>query len=194
VEAPPLRADARANRARIIEAAHAVLRERGIDAEIKEIAERAGVGIGTFYRNFPTKDDLIVAIANEMFRSITGTLDVALALDDPIEALRQLLRGAMETVERYGDLIEILHSDMPHQAKQQFDFDALFARVVAIVQKGIDRGVYRPDLDVELTATLVLGALQAAIMRQLRDTRSLDALAEGYLQLFLQGVRVHAPV
>jgi AcrR family transcriptional regulator len=192
VEAHALRADARANRARIIEAAHAVLRERGIEAEIKEIAERAGVGVGTFYRNFPTKDDLIAAIANEMFQSIMRTLDVALAIDDPVDALRQMLRGAMENVERYGDLAQILHTSMPRQTKEKFDFDALFGRVVAIVQKGIDRGIYRADLDVELAGTLLLGTLQATIMRQLRDTRSLDALAEGYGDLFLCGVRVDA--
>lgn len=193
MESPALRADARANRARIIDAAHAVLRERGFEAEIKEIAERASVGIGTFYRNFATKDDLVVAIADEMFRSITRAIDAALAIDDPIDALRQLLRGGMENVERYGDLMEILHRSMPHQAKQGFDFDALFSRVLAVVQKGIDRGIYRPDLDVDLAGTLVLGGLHAAMMRELHDRRTLDELAEGYLQLFLCGVRLHTP-
>ena len=62
---PSERADARANRARLVEAARAVFSERGLAAEMKEIAERAGVGVGTIYRNFPSKEDLIVAIMRD---------------------------------------------------------------------------------------------------------------------------------
>ncbi len=183
------RADARANRARLLEAAHVELREHGMEAEIKEIAERAGVGIGTLYRNFPTKDDLIVAVAREMFGAIQHLLAQALALDDPVDAVRQVLRGVLETVDRYGDLMELLHRSMPPHTKDQFDVEDPLARMAAIVQKGVDSGVFRPDLDAELAATMLVGTLHPAMMQRLRRTRSLDQIVERRLAMFLRGVR-----
>ena len=73
----PERADARANRQRILDAALLLIAERGAGAEIKEVAERAGVGVGTIYRNFATKDDLIRGIIEEMlqrFYEVRGPL------------------------------------------------------------------------------------------------------------------------
>lgn len=183
-----LRADARASRARILDAAHALLRERGLDVEVKEIAERAGVGIGTLYRHFPTKDDLILGIAGEMFGVFQQILDDALAVNDPIAAISFWLRHALETVDRYGDLVEMLHRSGLSPRKEQFDIDGLLLRLMAIVQKGIDRGVYRPDLDTELAATLLVGSLHPPIMQMLRRKQSLDEIIEQRLALFLWGV------
>lgn len=61
----PLRADAQRNRDRLVEAARAAFRERGADCSLDEIAKRAGVGPGTLYRHFPTRDDLIDAVMKD---------------------------------------------------------------------------------------------------------------------------------
>ena len=61
----PLRADAQRNRDKLIEAARSVFRERGSEASLDEIAKRAGVGPGTLYRHFPTRDDLIDAMMRD---------------------------------------------------------------------------------------------------------------------------------
>ena len=190
MQAFTLRADARANRARLLEAAHEVLRERGVGAEIKEIAERAGVGVGTFYRNFPTKDDLIIAIAQEMFDAIAVVTDDALAEDDPIAALRLLISGGLAVVEQFGDLMEMLHGMIPPGCKEQIigSVDPL-ARVAAVIQKGIDAGLYRPDLDTELVATSVIGVFHPGILAKLRATRTLDEIVESRLDLALRGLR-----
>jgi AcrR family transcriptional regulator len=60
-----LRADARRNRGELLEVARQVIREEGVDASLRDIARRAGVGIGTLYRHFPTREDLIAAIIGE---------------------------------------------------------------------------------------------------------------------------------
>src|ERR1700746_1940865 len=60
-----LRADAERNRRRVLDAAQALFRERGLEVGVAEIAQRAGVGRGTLFRNFPTKQDLIAAIVIE---------------------------------------------------------------------------------------------------------------------------------
>src|SRR4051812_44194715 len=66
LERSPLRADAQRNRARILDAAEAVFDELGPRASTAEVARRAGVAIGTVFRHFPTKDDLLAAILKRL--------------------------------------------------------------------------------------------------------------------------------
>ena len=65
------RADARRNRARVLAAAETVFTARGVEVPIEEVARAAGVGIGTVYRHFPTKQDLVEAIVAERMRRLT---------------------------------------------------------------------------------------------------------------------------
>jgi AcrR family transcriptional regulator len=78
-----LRVDAERNRARIIDAAREAFAEQGIDAPIHDIAKRAGVGVGTLYRRFPTRDDLVAAAFLEEMRAFADGIDAALADPDP---------------------------------------------------------------------------------------------------------------
>ena len=94
----PLRADARRNREALVDAASAVFAASGVDAPIQEIADRAGVGVGTVYRRFPKRSDLIVAVFR---REVDACAEAArsLAADHaPFEALSRW-------IERYLDLI-----------------------------------------------------------------------------------------
>lgn len=70
VEGPPLRIDAQRNRARILDAAEAVFAEFGPRASTEEVARRAGVAIGTVFRHFPTKDDLLAAIMKRLLAQL----------------------------------------------------------------------------------------------------------------------------
>ncbi|MEU1625586.1 helix-turn-helix domain-containing protein [Streptomyces sp. NPDC020096] len=84
----PLRADARRNREKILSAAARVFAEQGLDAHLEHIARQAGVGTGTLYRNFPTREDLIeAAYRNELARLCDAAPDL-LAKMHPREALR----------------------------------------------------------------------------------------------------------
>jgi AcrR family transcriptional regulator len=65
IESRPLRADARRNRTKIVEAARATFAEYGLETQMDDIARRAGVGVGTLYRHFPTKDALVRAIVHD---------------------------------------------------------------------------------------------------------------------------------
>src|SRR5262245_57438158 len=67
---PVLRADARRNRQRVLEAAEEVLSRAGVSARMEEIAQQAGVGVGTVYRNFQTKEALIAAIMRKRLRTL----------------------------------------------------------------------------------------------------------------------------
>ena len=94
----PLRADAQRNHDALLGAAMAVFAKAGVDAPIKQIADAAGVGVGTFYRRFPRRSDLIVAVFR---REVDGCADAARVLaagTRPFDALA-------EWVQRYVDLI-----------------------------------------------------------------------------------------
>lgn len=77
----PLRADARRNREKVVAAAAAAFAEAGLEAQVEDIARRAGVGVGTVYRHFPTKDALVGALAEAHFGRLADTVEAALAED-----------------------------------------------------------------------------------------------------------------
>ncbi len=82
VKARPLRRDAQANRERIVAAARLVFATGGIEAPVEEIARRAGVGMGTLYRRFPTKEDLVDAVLEDAFGQLVLAAEEALAEAD----------------------------------------------------------------------------------------------------------------
>ena len=91
----PLRADARRNRERVLAAARAVFADKGIDAQIDDVAKRAKVGVGTVYRHFPTKEALVDALVRERFEEIAGYAKEALEREDAWEGFCELIwRGA----------------------------------------------------------------------------------------------------
>src|SRR5215467_2998908 len=91
-----LRADARRNLERVLDAATEAFAASGPDASIDEIARRAGVGHGTVFRRFPTKDDLIYAVIERHVAQVTAIAEDALASEDPGEAFFDFANRAAE--------------------------------------------------------------------------------------------------
>src|SRR4051812_32284733 len=87
------RSDAIRNRARVIEAARKCMARAGLDAQMEDIAALAGVGVGTVYRHFRTKDDLVEALANERFERLRQLADEAIAQDDPWGSFERFIRA-----------------------------------------------------------------------------------------------------
>lgn len=106
--ARPLRRDAERNRRRILDAAAEVFADRGLGASLDEIAERAEVGIGTVYRRFPNKDELIDALFDEELDGIVQLAEEGLAIEDPWDGLEHFLRSALERQARNRGLKELL--------------------------------------------------------------------------------------
>src|SRR3954465_4395805 len=90
----PLRADAARNRARILDAARSAFAESGLDVGVEEIARRAGVGKGTLYRRFPTKEALVRAIFEDILEEVETLAADADAMDDAQEAFARFLSAA----------------------------------------------------------------------------------------------------
>jgi AcrR family transcriptional regulator len=90
------RADALRNRARIVETASEVFAARGSEASLEEIARGAGVGIGTLYRHFPTREDLVEAVFRDRVDELQGLAEELLASDAPGEALATWLHAQLD--------------------------------------------------------------------------------------------------
>src|SRR5207302_2187877 len=91
VEERRLRADAERNRGRLLEAAQTLFRERGLEVGVAEIARAAGVGRGTLFRNFASKEDLIEAVVAERMYDAAAYGEELLQADDPGDALYDYL-------------------------------------------------------------------------------------------------------
>ena len=104
----PPRADARRNRARVLEAARTCFGESGLEAQVDEIARCAGVGVGTVYRHFPTKEALYEALASDHFLRLAATAREALGGADSWEAFSGFMRRAAELQASDRALAEVM--------------------------------------------------------------------------------------
>lgn len=100
--ARPLRRDAERNRQRILAAASEVFNERGLDVSLDEIARHAGVGVGTVYRRFSTKEELVEALFMERLGSVAAIAEQALKAPDPWSGLVSFMERMAEIMA--GDL------------------------------------------------------------------------------------------
>jgi AcrR family transcriptional regulator len=108
-----LRADAQRNIDSLLEAAKAVFATSGVDAPAKEIADLAGVGVGTLYRHFPQRSDLVKAVFQREVDACADAAPALIAAHDPGEALARWLRRYTEFVATKRGLAAALHSGDP---------------------------------------------------------------------------------
>jgi AcrR family transcriptional regulator len=106
--AKPLRADAARNRQRILDAAAEVFADRGLDVSLDDIAHAAGVGVGTVYRRFPCKNDLIGALFESKLDELVAVGHHALEIGDPWEAFVSFVTGVCELHARDRGLKEAM--------------------------------------------------------------------------------------
>lgn len=152
----PLRADAQRNRERLLAAAEAVFATDGVDVPVDAIAERAGVGVGTLYRHFPTKEKLFEAILVDRVGSITDEARRRLATEDPSTAFFGFLDYLVGEATRKRDLITAFAS-----AGVEFDLVAADAKEALGVALGDllvaaqRAGAVRTDVTAPLVLSLI---------------------------------------
>lgn len=184
------RADARLNRERILEAAAEIIAEKGIAAEVKEIAERAGVGIGTIYRNFPTKDDLVAAIISDMLDGTRGVLEQAVQEQDPAEAVAGYIRAIFAVMPRFTPMVmAMLSGSVSPDLKGRMLDMMLDEQLKSLIERGIATGSFRKDLDPDLAAAFVANTFHPMVYLALEGKLDAPAMAEGYIDLVLRALR-----
>ncbi|WP_327398270.1 TetR/AcrR family transcriptional regulator [Streptomyces phaeochromogenes] len=176
-----VRSDARENRARILAAAREALTADG-STSINQIAQRAGVGSGTLYRNFPTRESLVLAVYQDEVARITGTAPDLLAQMPPLEALRHWTTDLVEAMRRKHGLGDALGPGA-HQAISEQSYGPVIAAITQLLDAGKKDQSIRADADpgdfLQLT-----GALW-------RATSSPQDRAPHMLALILDGLRTN---
>src|SRR5258707_7335473 len=143
----PRRAVARRNRERILQSARAVFAETGADAQIDDVARHAGVGVGTVYRHFPTKQALLAELVRQTFRLFTERAREALEADgEPFALIEGLLRRIAETAAAdVGGQYALAGTD--GQAGAQAEQDELIAGIAELIGRARRAGTIRPDIE-----------------------------------------------
>jgi len=181
----PLRADARRNRERILASAGELFARLGRDAQMDEIAEHCGLGLGTLYRHFPTKAALLTAIVSRRFEQVTALAHDAEHLEDPGEAFEALLRGYVQAAEGDAALQLALLGSEERQLDGIEDQKAEFRAIVArIIDRAITAGAVRDDLTVA-----DFPVLATALMSTMYFKPSTTADWRRHLTLQLDGIR-----
>lgn len=151
-----LRADARRNLEAILEAARRLMCTRGLETQMDDIASEAGVGVGTVYRHFPTKDHLIVALTEDRFERLASLAREALAEEDAGAAFERYLYRGAELQAKDQALSEVMRerSETMQAAAQKVNLLELVRQLMTRAQEA---GAVRPDAEPEDVPMLMCG-------------------------------------
>jgi AcrR family transcriptional regulator len=183
---PPQRADARRNRESILEASRELFAEYGFDAQIDHIAHRAGVGVGTVYRHFPTKDDLLKALIAERFAGLAEAAREANADPDPWSGFAAFMRYSAGVMAGDRALSEAM-GERPEEMRAAAEGAGMPDLLEELVTRTQAAGVLRRDLVWSDVPGLICG-----MGRVLSDGKvgPLEMSWERYLAIILDGLRV----
>jgi AcrR family transcriptional regulator len=177
-----LRADARRNRERIMSAARELFARLGPEAQMDEIAAHAGVGIGTVYRHFPTKEALLTEMVRSRFQEFS---EIAMSVDDldPREALEHVMRRSAEAVEGdSGFQLAMMGSNELEWEGIEEQKAALAEAVTRIISRAAAAGVVREGFTFEDFGMVMCGVTATMYYKPgSADWRR-------YLELILHGV------
>lgn len=185
-----LRKDAAVNRERLLTAARELFAQRGLTVTLNDIAHHAGVGIGTAYRRFANKEEVIDALFEEGLQNIAAVAHEA--LDDP-DAWRGLVMFLERSLNlQFGDrgLNELMNYPALGSARISEARDRIAPLIQALVDKAKEQGVVRPDLE---QSDLIFA--QVALSAVMASSRGIEPdLYLRYLTIILDGIRTDRAV
>ena len=181
-DAKPMRADAVRNRTRVLKAARDCMARRGLDVQMEEIAKKAGVGVGTVYRHFPNKVELIEALAADRFVRLAELADESLENPDPWEAFVAFMRASATIQVDDKALSEVLVS-RPETMRRAAESVDMLGRCARVIGRAQEAGAVRADARPE-DIPMVMCALAGACNHPMSNP-------ERYISLIIDGL--HAP-
>ena len=175
LERRPQRADARRNFDALVDAGREVFGEAGVTASLEEIARRAGVGIGTLYRNFASRDALVEAVYLEEVASVV-TLAEELGAVEPFDALAAWLRRLADYASTKKVLLDGLNRESP---LLQSCRAVMFQAGEPLLTRAQDAGDARKDVTIDDVIRLVSGLSGVAMLAPGQRDRLLDIALDG---------------
>lgn len=184
----PLRADARRNRDALLETAAAAFAESGTDTSLEDVARRAGVGIGTLYRHFPTRDALVEAVYRREVELVCDEAPALLRTSPPDVALREWMQRFVDYVAVKRGMSAALKSAVGGNSEL---FEYTHARMMDAVTMLLDAaaaaGTIRPDVD----ARDLMRAISGICLVCTDDVR--QEQTRRMIALLMDGLRFGAP-
>jgi AcrR family transcriptional regulator len=182
----PLRADARRNHERILESARIVFAQAGADAQIDDVARHAGVGVGTVYRHFPTKEALLAELVRQKFRLFADRAREALDGDgEPFDLIEALMRSNAETAASdAGMQYAVASAGKQIWTRAQAEQDELLALTAELIERAQAAGTIRPDVQATDIGMLMCGVCSTMGARPDFDWRR-------HLDLVIDALRPH---
>lgn len=182
---PSRRADARRNRTRILEAARELFAEHGFDAQVEQIANRAGVGVGTVYRHFPNKSEMLEALIEERFKALAVAAREGIANPDPWAGFEGFMRYSAAVMAGDRALSEAMFErpETMRAGAQGVGMPVLLEELVSRAQAG---GELRPEVRWEDVPGLICGLGRALIDGKVGP---LEMTWERYLAIIIDGMR-----
>jgi AcrR family transcriptional regulator len=179
------RADAARNRERVLEAAKAVFSAGGADASLEAVARRAGVGIGTLYRHFPTREALYEAVYRREVDQLGDLADELKNEAAPVEALRRWLRSNVEFVAtKKGMSAALAVAAQGSPELRSYSLDRLTRAVGALLERAAVAGEIRSDISPEDLLRALVG------MCLMHDQPGWQSTVLRLLDIFVDGLRV----
>ena len=172
------RADAVRNRERVLEAAKAVFSAGGSEASLEAVARQAGVGIGTLYRHFPTREALYEAVYRREVEQLQNA-------PEPVEALRRWLRANVQFVATKKGMVAALALVAAGSSElQAYSFDRLTKAIGTLLSRAVAAGAIRDDISAEDVLRALIG------MCYMHDQPGWQTTALRLLDVFVDGLRV----
>lgn len=185
----PLRSDAIRSRKLLVAAAAKVFAEQGVEASISEIAEQAGIGKGTVFRHFSTKEDLLAAIVSENQRALVAIGENLEQSAAPAEALVEFMAAAIELQVRDRAFCQVAHGEAGDHPDVRRGLAALDAVTATLTDRARTHGVIRQDITGQDVMLLMSGIFQTA--SPLLSTQ--PQLWRRYLRLVFDGMQAATP-
>jgi AcrR family transcriptional regulator len=185
VTAGRMRADARRNRERVLEVADDLFGEIGVKAQMDDVAERAGVGVGTVYRHFPTKAALLEAVITMRFESMLRDVQAAASDPDPGVALRRFASAMADHQARNRALAEGMASEIDLPVLLAGVKESMQQTVTELVGRAQAAGAIRADIGPSDVSMLLSGI--AHVVELAGDLGA--TLRRRYLTIVLDGLR-----
>jgi AcrR family transcriptional regulator len=179
------RADARRNRARLLDVARDVYRQGGASVQLADVARAAGVGIGTVHRHFPSRDALLETLAREHLATLVEIAGRAAELEDPFEAVGVLLRDLLAAQLGQHAMTTILTASVDVQPATTRAKAELDAAVAAVLRKARTVDAVRPEISAADIRRLI-GGIELSLDH--RDPASREH-ADRQLGVVLAGLR-----